>query len=120
MMLYFEVYPDEKDTILNVPLHVKEVPSIKKVIRFTAEGFHREYLPAFVLQIDNEAMLEQALEAFFYVAEQNLLFALTNEPALSYKGYHVTPTSETVEIVIADYDGQGVIFITTSKEDFYA
>lgn len=89
-------------------------------VRQFAKSFHREYVPAFVLQIDNEAMLEQALEEFFYVAEQNLFFALTNEPCLVYKGYHATTTSETVEILLADYDGKAVIFLTNSKEDLYA
>lgn len=120
MTLYFESYSFEKDEILNAPYPVKEMASIKKIISFSTKGFHREYLPAFVLQIENEAMLEQALEEFFCVAEQNLFFALTNEPYLTYKGYHVTTTSETVEILFADYDGQAAIFLMNSKEDLYA
>lgn len=82
MMLYFESTPDEKDAVLNVPLPVKEMRSIKKIIYVTPEGLQREYIPAYVLQIDNEKMLEQALEELFYVAEQNFLFALANEPSL--------------------------------------
>lgn len=120
MTLYFESYPDEKDAILNVPLPVKRMRSIKKIIHFSTKGFQREYIPAYVSQIDNETMLEQALEEFFYVAGQNFLFALTNEPSLTFKGYHLTTTNEKVEILMADYDGQGAIFITSSKEDFYA
>lgn len=118
MTLYFESYPDEKDAILSAPLPVKEMPFIKKIIHFSTKGFQREYVPAYVLEIDNEKMLEQALEEFFYVAEQNFLFALTNESSLFFKGYNLATTSETVEILIADYDGQGAIFCTGSEEDF--
>ena len=120
MLLYFESHPFEKEDILNVPLQVEQIPSKKKMISFSMKGFHREHLLAFVVRIENEAMLEQALAEFFYVAEQNLLFALTNEPCLFYKGYHVTISSQTGEILLADYDGQATIFLTKSKEDFNA
>lgn len=117
MTLYFESYLDEQDALLNGPLPVKEMSSIKKILHCSTKGWQREYIPAYVLQIDNETMLKQAFEAFFYVAEQNFLFALTNETSLFYKGYSLTTTSNTVEVLIADYDGQGAIFMTTNKEE---
>ncbi|MEK4386193.1 hypothetical protein MKZ25_10335 [Solibacillus sp. FSL W7-1464] len=118
MTLYFESYPDEKDAILNTPLPVKEMLSIKKILHFSAKVFQRERIPAFVLQIDNETMLEQALEEFFYVSEQNFLFALTNEQRLIFEGEHLSTNSDKTEILIVDYDGQAAIFITSRREDF--
>ena len=120
MTLYFESYPDEKDAILNTSLPVEEIPSIKKILHFSIKGFQREPIPRFVIQIDNEMMLKQALEEFFYVAEQNFLFVLTNEQRLLDESEYLTTNSDTMELLIADYDGQGAIFITSSREDFYA
>ena len=117
MTLYFESTPAEKESVLNVPFPVKEMRSIKKIIYVTLEGWQREYIPAYVLQIEDEMMLKQALEQLFYVAEQNFLFAITNEPSLFYKGYSLTTTSDTVEILTADYDGQGAVYMTTNKEE---
>ena len=82
----------------------------------TATGWQREYIPAYMLQIENESILKLAFEELFYVAEQNYLFALTNEPSLFYQGYRLTTTSNTVEIITADYDGQGAVFITRKEE----
>lgn len=117
MTLYFESTPAEKESVLNIPLPVKEMRSIKKIMYVTLEGCQREYIPAYVLQIEDEMMLKQALEQLFYVAEQNFLFAITNEPSLFYKGYSLTTTSDTVEILTADYDGQGAVYMTTNKEE---
>ena len=65
-------------------------------------------------------MLSQRPLGRFYVAELNLLFALTNEPCFVYKGYAVTINSDTAEILLADYDGQAAIFLTNREEDIYA
>ncbi|MCT6926183.1 hypothetical protein [Metasolibacillus sp.] len=60
--------------------------------------------------------MKEAFHELFYVAEQNFVFALTNEPSLFYKGYNLTTASDTIEIVTADYDGQGVIFMTKGRD----
>ena len=112
MTLYFEAYPNEKDEILNAPLPVQQVPSEKRIINFSLKGMRREALPAFMVNIENEALLQKAFVEFFYVAEQNHFFALMNEPCITYKGQDATICSHTVEILLADYDGQGAIFIT--------
>ena len=117
MTLYIESTSADKEAIMSVPLPIKEMHSIKKIIYVTLEGWQREYIPAYVLQIEDEMMLKQALEQLFYVAEQNFLFAITNEPSLFYKGYSLTTTSDTVEILTADYDGQGAVYMTTNKEE---
>lgn len=117
MTLYFESTSADQEVIFSAPLPVKEMRSINKNIYVTSTGWQREYIPAYVLQIENESMLKKAFAELFYVAEQNFLFALTNEPSLFYQGYSVTTMSDTVEIITADYDGQGAVFITKGKED---
>lgn len=112
MTLYFESTSIDKEVIFSLPLPIKEMRSIKKSMYVTTTGWQREYIPAYVLQIENESILKLAFEELFYVAEQNFLFALTNEPSLFYQGYRVTTTSNTVEIITTDYDGQGAVFIT--------
>lgn len=116
MTLYVESMSADKEAILSVPLPIKEMRSIKKIIYVTPTGWQREYIPAFVLQIEDEAMLKQTFEELFYIAEQNFLFALTNEPSLFYHGYHLATTSDIVEILSADYDGQGAVFMKTKEE----
>lgn len=116
MTLYVESMSADKEAILSVPLPIKEMRSINKIIYVTQAGWQREYIPAYVLQIEDEAMLQEAFNELFYVAEQNFLFALTNEPSLFYHGYHLATTSDTVEILSADYDGQGAIFMTMKEE----
>lgn len=116
LTLYVESTSADKEAILRVPLPIKEMRSINKIIYVTPKGWQREYIPAYMLQIEDEAMLEQAFTELFYVAEQNFLFALSNEPSLIYHGYSLTTTSETVEILSADYDGQGAIFMTMKEE----
>lgn len=104
------------DDVRAVTLPVKKIRSIKKMMYVTAQGWQREYIPAYAIQLDDEAMLTEAFAAFFYVAEQNFLFALTNEPSLFYDGYSVTTTSNTVEIITASYDGQGAVLMTMKEE----
>lgn len=115
MTLYFESTSIDKEVIFSSPLPIKEIRSIKKSMYVTATGWQREYIPAYMLQIENESILKLAFEELFYVAEQNYLFALTNEPSLFYQGYRLTTTSNTVEIITADYDGQGAVFITRKE-----
>lgn len=115
MTLYFESTSIDKEVIFSSPLPIKEMRSIKKSMYITSTGWQREYIPAYVLQIENESMLKKAFTELFYLAEQNFLFALTNEPSLFYQGYSVTTTSDTIEILTADYDGQGAVFITMKE-----
>lgn len=65
------------------------------------------------------AVLQQAFDEFYYVAEQNHFFALTKEPCITYKGGNPTVCTPTAEILLTDYDGQSVFLITNNaiKDD---
>lgn len=116
MTLYMESMESDKEAILSVPLPIKEIRSIHKNLYVTPSGWQREYIPAYVLQIEDENMLELAFQQLFYVAQQNYRFVLSNEPSLYYHGYHLTTKSETVEMISADYDGQGAVLLTMKGE----
>lgn len=66
------------------------------------------------MQIENEAALKQAFREFFYVAEQNHFFALTNERYITYEGEHSTVHIKQAEILTTDYDGQGALLISNT------
>lgn len=112
MTLYFEAYPFKREDIISAPLPVQQMPSEKRIISLSLKGMRREALQAFMVNIENEAVLQQAFDEFFYVAEQNHFFALTNEPCITYKGEDPIVCTEAAEVLLADYDGQGAIFIT--------
>ena len=114
MTLYFEAY-GEIEEILGTALPVQQVPSEKRIINFSLKGLRREELPAFTIQIEDEAALKEAFAEFFYVAEQNEFFALTNKPCITYEGEHPTVHTKNAEILLADYDGQGAFLITIKK-----
>lgn len=116
MTLYMEAHSSDEETLLNLSLPLQKMRSIKKNLYITNQGWVREYIPAYKLIIEDEEILKEAFHELFYVAEQNFLFALTNESSLFYKGYSLTTTSDTIEIVTADYDGQGVIFMTKGRD----
>lgn len=61
------------------------------------------------MQIENEAALKLAFREFFYVAEQNHFFALTNERCITYEAEHPTIHTKHAEILTTDYGGQGAL-----------
>ena len=126
MTLYFEAYDFDQETILATKsLQVQKVRSEKRIITFSLKDMKRKEIPAFTVQIENEAALKQAFGEFFYVAEQNHFFALTKEPCITYDGEHPTVPTKHAEILITDYDGQGALLISNTatlkeKEDTVA
>lgn len=114
MTLYFEAY-GETEEILGNALPVQQVPSQKRIITLSLKGVRKEKLPAFTVQIEDEAALKEAFAEFFYVAEQNHFFALANEPCITYEGEHPTVHTQHAEFLLADYDGQGVFLITNNS-----
>ena len=113
MTLYFEAY-GETEEILGTTLPVQQVPSEKRIITLSLKGVRRVKLPAFTVQIEDEAALKEAFDEFFYVAEQNEFFALTNKPCITYEGENPTVYTQNAEILLADYDGQGAFLITNN------
>lgn len=116
MTLYIEAHSSDEEALLKLSLPLQKMCPIKKNLYVTRKGWVREYIPAYKLIIEDEELLKEAFHELFYVAEQNFVFALTNEPSLFYKGYNLTTASDTIEIVTADYDGQGVIFMTKGRD----
>lgn len=116
MTLYIESMSSEQEAILNTPLLIEQIRSINKNLYVTEAGWQREYRLAYTVQIVNETMLVQIFSELFYVAQQNYQFALTNEPNLYYHGYSMTTSSETIEILCADFDGQGAFLLTMKEE----
>ena len=85
MTLYFEAY-GETEEILGTALPVQQVSSKKRIITLSLKGVRRVELPAFTVQIEDDETLKEAFDEFFYVAEQNEFFALTNKPCITYEG----------------------------------
>ena len=120
MTLYFEAYDFDKEMILKTKsIQVQQAPSEKRIITLSLKGVRRVELPAFTVQIENEAALKEAFDEFFYVAEQNHFFALANEPCITYEGEHPTVHTQHAEILLADYDGQGAFLITNNFSTLY-
>mgnify|MGYP003397261572 FL=1 len=113
MTVYFEAY-GETEEILGTALPVQQAPSKKRIITLSLKGVRRMEIPAFTVQIEDEAALKEAFDEFFYVAEQNHFFALANEPCITYEGEHPTVYTQNAEILLADYDGQGAFLITNN------
>ena len=90
MTLYFEAYGETEEILGMKSLHVQQVPSEKRIITLSLKGVRRVELPAFTMQIEDEAVLKEAFVKFFYVAEQNHFFALANERCITYEGEHPT------------------------------
>lgn len=113
MTLYFEAYGEKDEILATKSVQVQQVPSENKILTFSLkEGIRRAELPAFMVQIEDVVALNMVFQEFFYVAEQNFFFVLTNMPCIKYEGEHPTVQSLDAEIIMADYDGQGALLIT--------
>lgn len=80
-------------------------------------GVHKKPIPTYMAQLNDAEALQQLCDDFFYVAEQNFLFVLANEPCLQLEAEPMHMISKSAELLIAYYDGQGATFYTTKEEN---
>ena len=113
MTLYFEAYGETEETLGTV-LPVQQITSQKRIINLSLKVVRKVELPAFTVQIENETALKEALAEFFYVAEQNEFFALTNKPCITYDGENPIVYTQNAEILLVEYNGQGAFLITNN------
>lgn len=88
------LYVESMDEAENI-LGIQAVPTTNTYMSMSLKGIQRKKLHTYTIHIESERALQQAFEAFFYVAEQNFLFVVASEPCIQFEGDEAIVTSVT-------------------------
>lgn len=116
--LHFESYYDAVEDILaetNLPIYYK--PSGRTVTTQIGRKCFQAEVPAFTVEIRDEADLNEAFQEWFRYAFDNMLWAITQSNSLTYNaGFPYITLKQNELILLTEHDAYGFTIVTNRAE----
>ncbi|WP_096155633.1 hypothetical protein [Bacillus sp. FJAT-45066] len=116
--IHFEGYEDDAKSVLLMrdQFEIHYQPSGRTVLTmFNGKTYHAE-IPAFTITIPNSEVLKKVFTEWFYLAQQNSMWLITQGKNVYYKNKIASiEMSKEPTMLLADHDAQGLCIITNQS-----
>jgi len=116
--LHFESYHDSPEWILQEKdFNIRYGPSGRTVLTQIGRKTFKAEVPAFTIEITNEALLDQAFELWFQNAFDNHLWAITQDDKVYYEnGFAAVLLTNDMTILVTEHDAYGFTVVTNDTD----
>lgn len=115
--IHFEGYEDEIDSVLQKRdiFEIYYQTSGRTVLTMSDRKTYHAEIPSFTVAIPNDESLKNVFAEWFYMAQQNCMWLITQGPNLHYKNqFAFIDMSRESIILLTDHDAQGFLIITNN------